>query len=220
MYVCVCVHVPVLTVTSCAEHLLGQGSKSHTITQRGWRPPECVSIESPCGGEAREVPRGSQRAGLSKKSGSHLSSCWSERTVGLVSPAEPVTVPVCHREDPLQGSGGSLSGQVSPAQREATPGCRRGSWRRWGQWVLGEGLKKADRSGRKWAQGPRGRGQGEGLERVSGLSAQLQDLRSAACPPRTHPVFAHGHSSPHTRTCWPPPTKMHSFHGGCSHPLS
>ena len=33
-----------------------------------------------------------------------------------MSPAEPVTAPECYREDPLQGSGGSLSGWVSPAQ--------------------------------------------------------------------------------------------------------
>lgn len=140
VFVCVCVYTCLFSCSpSCAEHFLGQGSKSHTITQRGWRPPECASVETPCGGEAGEVPRGSQGAGLSKKSGSHLSSCWSERTVGLVSPAEPVTAPACHREDPLQGSGGSLSGRVSPAQREATPGCGRGSWRRWGLWVLREG---------------------------------------------------------------------------------
>ena len=83
MCVCVCVYTcPFSWSPSCAEHFPGQGSKSHTITQRGWRPPECVSIETPCGGEARELPRGCQHAGLSKKSGSHLSSCWSERTVG------------------------------------------------------------------------------------------------------------------------------------------
>ena len=78
-----------------------------------------------------------------------------------MSPAEPVTAPECHREDPLQGSGGSLSGWVSPAQGEATPGCGRGSWQRWGWWALGEGLEKADRSGRKWTQGPRGAGDKE-----------------------------------------------------------
>lgn len=54
------------------------------------------------------------------------------------------------------------------------------------------GLEKADRSGRKWTQGPRGGGQGEGLERVSGSlstapgpqdsSLTSQDT-SRVCPP-------------------------------------
>ena len=82
VHVCVCVCVCVYTCLFswsplCAEHFLGQESKSHTISQGGCCPPECASVETPCGGEAQEVPRGSQSAGLSK-SGSHLSSCWSE----------------------------------------------------------------------------------------------------------------------------------------------
>ena len=76
---CACVCVCLFSWSpSCAEHFLGQGSKSGTITQGGCRPPECASVETLCGGEAQEVPKGSQGAGLSKKRGSHLLSYWSE----------------------------------------------------------------------------------------------------------------------------------------------
>lgn len=104
-----------------------------------------------------------------------------------MSPAEPVTAPECYREDPLQGSGGSLSGWVSPAQGGNTRALKG---------LLVEmgvvGARGGDREGRQeWEEvgsGAPGRGDKErGWNGCPGFSAQLQALRTAACPPRTRP---------------------------------
>lgn len=129
-----------------------------------------------------------------------------------MSPAEPVTAPECYREDPLQGSGGfpEWLGQPSPGRQHQGV---EGSWRRWGWWVLGEEIEKADREWEEVGPGAPGRGDKErGWNGCPGLSAQLQALRTAACPPRTHPrVCLHWHTSPCTGTCWLPPLR-------CPHP--
>lgn len=87
--------------------------------------------------------------------------------------------------------------------------------------MLGEEIEKADRSGRKWAQGPRGGGTRRGAG--TGVPASQHSSRPSGRQPALPGhilVFAHWHSSPCTGTCWLPPTKMPPSYGRGSYPVS